>query len=135
MAGGAHYAEGEGADLDLVALVVEFAALRQRKFHALASGGEIGVLGVDVYRGAGLFHNRQHRAHMVVVTVGYEYDPAFQVIVLNIVKYGVGLVAGVDDGAFQRFLVCDDVAVGFKLTYGYGFDVHGGLLKARLCQE
>ena len=72
---------------------------------------------------------------MVVVTVGYEYDPAFQVIVFYIVKYCVGLVAGIDDCAFQRFLVCDDVAVGLKLTYGYGFDVHGGLLKVRLCQE
>ena len=61
---------------------------------------------------------------MVEVAVREQDGDALEVVGLDVVEDGVGLVARVDDDAFERLLVGNDVAVGLDLTDGEGFDQH-----------
>ena len=61
---------------------------------------------------------------MVKVAVGQQHEAAVQLRFLQIVQDRRGVGAGVDDGAFQRFFVGGDVAVGLIGADGDGLDEH-----------
>ena len=125
MAGRLHDAEGQIADLDLVAFLIKDRALGRDERVAVERDGRARVERVHVHGRAGLLVHGVDGAGVVVVTVREQDGAAGEVVVLQIVEDGVGLVARVDDGALERGLVGDDVAVGHEVPDGQTFDEHG----------
>ena len=60
-----------------------------------------------------------------------EHDgAALEVVVFNVAKYGVALRAGVDNGALERVLVGDYVAVGLQVSHRESFYKHVQFLRS-----
>lgn len=125
VAGRLHDAEGQIADLDLVALLIKDGALGRGERVAVERDGCARVERVHVHGRAGLLVHGVDGAGVVIVAVREQDGAAGEVVVLEVVENGVGLVAGVDDGALERGLVRDDVAVGHEVPDGQTFDEHG----------
>ena len=125
VAGRLHDAEGQTADLDLVAFLIKDRALGRDERVAVERDGRARVERVHVHGRAGLLVHGVDGAGVVVVTVREQDGAAGEVVVLQIVEDGVGLVARVDDGALERGLVGNDVAVGHEVPDGQTFDEHG----------
>ena len=125
VAGRFHDAEGQIADLDLVALLIKDRALGRGERVAVEGDGRACVERVHVHGRTGLLVHGVDGTGVVVVAVREQDGAAGEVVVLEVVEDGVRLVAGVDDGALERGLVRDDVAVGHEVPDGQTFDEHG----------
>ena len=79
---------------------------------------------VHIDHSAGLLRDRVHCPHMVIMTVGQQYRAAFQAVHLQVIQNRIGFIARINDGAVERVFIRYDIAVGFELSHGDGFNEH-----------